>query len=61
MYNYLLYIIEILFIQVILLPNLNIDHHQSKYTCLVSNIIGESSDSIILNVTCKLFSFCIIS
>ncbi|KAL3982333.1 Immunoglobulin I-set domain family protein [Acanthocheilonema viteae] len=33
------------------ISELRIDHHQSEYTCVATNIIGDSSDSIVLNVT----------
>ncbi|VDN03900.1 unnamed protein product [Thelazia callipaeda] len=33
------------------IPELKVDHHQSRYTCVAENSIGDSSDSIILNVT----------
>ncbi|VDN44937.1 unnamed protein product, partial [Gongylonema pulchrum] len=33
------------------LPELRIEHHHSRYTCVAKNIIGESSNSIVLNVT----------
>ncbi|OZC11075.1 hypothetical protein X798_01901 [Onchocerca flexuosa] len=33
------------------ISELKIDHHQSQYTCVATNAIGDSSDSIILNVT----------
>uniref|UniRef100_A0A1I7W114 Kin of IRRE-like protein 1 n=1 Tax=Loa loa TaxID=7209 RepID=A0A1I7W114_LOALO len=33
------------------ISELRIDHHQSEYTCVATNVIGDSSDSIILNIT----------
>ncbi|VDK88337.1 unnamed protein product [Litomosoides sigmodontis] len=33
------------------IPELRIDHHQSEYVCFATNVIGDSSDSIILNIT----------
>uniref|UniRef100_A0A915PJH8 Ig-like domain-containing protein n=1 Tax=Setaria digitata TaxID=48799 RepID=A0A915PJH8_9BILA len=33
------------------IAELRIDHHQSQYTCVATNMIGDSSDSITLNIT----------
>ncbi|KAK6110636.1 Immunoglobulin I-set domain family protein [Brugia pahangi] len=33
------------------ISELRIDHHQSEYTCVARNVIGDASDSIILNIT----------
>ncbi|KAM3726047.1 Synaptogenesis protein [Dirofilaria immitis] len=33
------------------ISELRIDHHQSRYTCVATNAIGNSSDSIVLNIT----------
>lgn len=45
-------------LQTLSISELRIDHHQSEYTCVATNIIGDSSDSIILNITCNFYAFC---
>ncbi|MFH4973328.1 hypothetical protein AB6A40_000037 [Gnathostoma spinigerum] len=36
--------------KVVTIPNIGVEHHKSKYTCMASNEIGQSSDTKILNI-----------
>uniref|UniRef100_A0A0R3S396 Kin of IRRE-like protein 1 n=1 Tax=Elaeophora elaphi TaxID=1147741 RepID=A0A0R3S396_9BILA len=38
-------------LQTLSISELKIDHHQSEYTCVATNVIGDSSDSVVLNIT----------